>query len=559
MRALSLVMCLPSGEGGVAILFGEIVFHRFRGVVQQVATQGADLGVGQHLLVHHVVGPASQTSVEQAQAPVRIAFAMAQVAAEKAVASREAVGAPIRCIHRLQDRQTQFRTDAFVGINAQHPVVPRLRNSELFLRAETAPVGMDHSGSATLREFHAAVVATRVDDHDLIAKIEAGETGGQLCGCVAGNQNRRERWPGSRHESSIIRSVQAYHSIRKAPEPAAVKAKPIAPPRAVLLVKTSSLGDVVHNLALVSDLRSMFPEVLIDWVVEEALVGIPRLHPAVRRVIPVGLRRWRKALLSGETWREIAAFRRDLQTEAYDVVLDTQGLIKSGLVVRQARLAARGRRCGYGAEAAREPLAARFYDAGFAIPKNLHAVERNRWLGAAVFGYVADMQLDYGLGAATERQPESLGWLPVAPYVVLLTATSRDDKLWPEEAWLTLASAFAASGLTCVLPAGTALERQRATRLGQGMSCAVVAPEIGVGELATLCRGARLVVGLDTGLTHLAVALGRPTLALFSGSDPQLTGVFAGENASAQARNLGASGSPPTAAEAIAVSMELLA
>jgi len=322
-------------------------------------------------------------------------------------------------------------------------------------------------------------------------------------------------------------------------------------------VKTSSLGDVVHNLPLVSDLRSIFPEVIIDWVVEEAFGAIPRLHPAVRRVIPVGLRRWRKSLLTAQSWREMAAFRRGLQAEAYDVVLDTQGLIKSGFIARQARLAARGRRCGYGAEAAREGLAARFYDAGFAIPKNLHAVERNRWLAAAALGYVADMPLDYGIAGQTAGTA-SLGWLPELAYVVLLTATSSNAKLWPEQDWRKVAASLAQRGLTCILPAGTDAERQRATRLAQGMSLARVAPPLGIAEIASLCAGARLVIGLDTGLTHLAVALERPTVALFTATDPQLTGAYAGESAPSRVRNLGKPGAPPTADEASTATLELL-
>jgi len=335
-----------------------------------------------------------------------------------------------------------------------------------------------------------------------------------------------------------------------------VAEKPLAP-RSILLVKTSSLGDVVHNLPVVSDLRAVFPDAAIDWVVEEALSPIPRMHPAVRRVIPLGLRRWRQSLLSAQSWREMAAFRHTLQDEAYDVVLDTQGLIKSGVVARQARLATRGRRCGYGAEAAREGLAARFYDARFVIPKNLHAVERNRWLAAAALGYVTDLPPDYGIAgrAAGNNAPD---WLPDPAYVVLLTATSSDDKLWPERDWRALAASLAQRGLTCILPAGTPAERQRADHLAQGMARVRVAPPLGIAEIAGLCAGARLVIGLDTGLTHLAVALERPTLALFSATDPQLTGAYAGESVPTRICNLGVRGAPPTAAEASAAALELL-
>ena len=301
----------------------------------------------------------------------------------------------------------------------------------------------------------------------------------------------------------------------------------------ILLIKTSSLGDVVHNLPVASDIRARFPEMRIDWVVEEAFVDIVRLHPAVARVIPVALRRWRRALLSGRTWGEMGAFRRALQDRAYDLVLDTQGLLKSAVIARLAR----GRRCGYAAEAAREPLAARFYDACFAIPKNLHAVERNRWLAAAALDYAPDLPLDYGVRAAALQA----GWLPPAPYAVLLSATSRADKLWPEDDWLALGAALAARGLACVLPGGSEPERQRAARLAAGIPGACAAPPLHIPGLAGLLAGAAAVIGVDTGLTHLAVALGRPTVALFCGSDPELTGVHGG----AQTRNLGSRGQPP--------------
>ncbi|MEW5890219.1 MAG: lipopolysaccharide heptosyltransferase I [Pseudomonadota bacterium] len=309
----------------------------------------------------------------------------------------------------------------------------------------------------------------------------------------------------------------------------------------ILLIKTSSLGDVVHNLPVASDIRTRFPEARIDWVVEEAFVGIARLHPAVDRVIPVALRRWRQALLAGQTRGEMGAFRRALQARAYDLVLDTQGLLKSALIARLAR----GRRCGYCAEAAREPLAARFYDACFAIPRNLHAVERNRWLAAAALDYAPDLPLDYGVRA----QALQAGWLPPAPYAVLLSATSRADKLWPEGDWLALGAALAARGLTCVLPAGSPPERQRAARLATDIPGAVAAPPLDIPGLAGLLAGAAAVIGVDTGLTHLAVALGRPTVALFCASDPELTGVYGG----AQARNLGRHGQPPRPEEVMDV------
>lgn len=319
----------------------------------------------------------------------------------------------------------------------------------------------------------------------------------------------------------------------------------------ILLVKTTSLGDVIHNLPVASDIRRAFPEVEIDWVVEESFAEIPRLHPAVARVIPVAVRRWRKSPLSAATWREISAYRRTARRPAsadfYDAVLDTQGLVKSALLARQSR----GKKFGYAATAAREPLAARFYDHSFNIPKNLHAVLRNRQLAAVALGYALDdLPLDYGIAAP----PLSATWLPTDRYAVLLTATSRADKEWPEENWLALGATLNAAGLSCVLPGGSADERVRAQRLATGMVEAVAAPAMNLTALAGLLAGAQIVIGVDTGLVHLAAALQRPTLALYSASDPLLTGVLGG----ADCVNLGSRGAPPTAAEVVAAALQLL-
>jgi hypothetical protein len=208
----------------------------------------------------------------------------------------------------------------------------------------------------------------------------------------------------------------------------------------ILLVKTSSLGDVIHNLPVVSDLRLSFPEARIDWCVEEAFADIPRLHAAVDQVIPVAVRRWRGNLGRLSTWREIGDFRRRIGGTDYQLVLDTQGLLKSALIARQAN----GRHCGYAAEAAREPLAARFYDATFVIPRNVHAVQRNRWLAAAALDYPLELPLDYGISAPA---PET-AWLKEERLAILLTATSRDDKLWDEQHWCAVAMALREGGLT---------------------------------------------------------------------------------------------------------------
>jgi len=190
----------------------------------------------------------------------------------------------------------------------------------------------------------------------------------------------------------------------------------------ILLIKTSSLGDVVHNLPVVSDLRRAFPDAHVEWVVERAFADIPRRHPGVARVIEVEIRRWRSAFWRGEVRRAAHDVLNILKREPYDAVVDTQGLLKS------AWLAWRARGPAYGLDwaSAREPLAF-FYDRTFAIPWTLHAVERNRQLAARALGYAPDGVPDFGI-TATPAAGE-------APYAVLLHATSAAAKLWPESHW----------------------------------------------------------------------------------------------------------------------------
>ena len=314
----------------------------------------------------------------------------------------------------------------------------------------------------------------------------------------------------------------------------------------ILLVKTSSLGDVIHNLPVVSDLRRSFPDAQIDWCVEASFADIPRLHPAVHEIIPVAVRHWRKQLTRLATWREIGALRERLGSAPYDVILDTQGLLKSALIARQAH----GKHCGYAAEAAREPLAARFYDNTFVIPRNVHAVERNRWLAAAAFDYPVDLPLDYGIAPADAELP----WLAAGRYAVLLTATSRDDKLWDEANWIDLGRALINRGLTPVFPSGSALERRRVERLAAAVDGAIFAPPLSLRELSALIGRAALAIGVDTGLAHLAAALRVPTIALYLSTDPALTGVYG----TGFIRNLGQPGRPPLADEVLAVAEQAL-
>ena len=308
----------------------------------------------------------------------------------------------------------------------------------------------------------------------------------------------------------------------------------------ILLVKTSSLGDVVHNLPMVSDIRALFPEAEIDWVVEESFAAIPALHPGVNAVLPVALRRWRKALFARNTFEEIRACIHRLREKTYDIVLDSQGLLKSALIARLAY----GSRAGLDRKSAREPLAALLYDYTVAIAKNRHAVERNRLLAGKVLGYVPETPVDYGITAPDAALP----WLPEVPYAVFLHATSRDDKLWPEARWEELGAHFSAQGVRCVLPWGNDAEQARSLRLAERIAHSVVPPRLTLNDAAALLARARVVTGVDTGLAHLAAALNVPTVALYCATEPGLTGVH---TSNARAINLGGVGNPPPVAEVI--------
>ncbi len=304
----------------------------------------------------------------------------------------------------------------------------------------------------------------------------------------------------------------------------------------ILFIKTSSLGDVVHNCPALSDIARCVPGAVIDWVVEESFAEVAALHLHVRRVIPVAIRRWRGALTSTATWSEFAAFRTALRSERYDAVIDSQGLLKSALLAAQAL----GRKHGFDRANAREPFAAHFYDVAHAVPSSLHAVDRNRQLAAAALGYRVEGPCDYAL-RVTGEPPTQMRKPAFSRYALLFTMTSRDDKHWPEEHWRSLGSALESRGIHCLLPWGTQEERRRCARIATAIAGAVVPRRMTLVEIARLARAAHCVVGVDTGLAHLAAALDVAVVGLYCGSDPALTGL----HGSGRLWNLGNAGQAP--------------
>lgn len=288
----------------------------------------------------------------------------------------------------------------------------------------------------------------------------------------------------------------------------------------VLIVKTSSMGDVLHTLPALTDAMQAFPGIRFDWVVEESFAQIPSWHEAVERVIPVAIRRWRKAWFSAPIKAERKAFRETLQAVKYDAVIDAQGLVKSAALVTRL---AHGIKHGMDWQTAREPLASLFYNRRHHIAKQQHAVERTRELFAKSLSYAKPQtQGDYAIARHFLTQTAA----DTEPYVVFLHATTRDDKHWPEAHWRELIGLLKESGLKVKLPWGAPHEEARAKRLAEGFNYVEVLPRLSLEAIAHLLAGANYVVSVDTGLSHLTAALDRPNITLYGPTDPGLIGGY---------------------------------
>lgn len=286
----------------------------------------------------------------------------------------------------------------------------------------------------------------------------------------------------------------------------------------VLLVKTSSLGDVIHTLPALTDAARAIPGIQFDWVVEEGFAEIPAWHPAVAQVIPVAIRRWRKNIVQTIRSGEWKRFKARLRETRYDLVIDAQGLFKSAWLTRYAKAPV----AGLDRESAREPVAARFYDQAHAVAWGQHAVERVRQLFAKALDYPLPATTgDYGLNRA--QLADAPGG---APYLLFLHGTTWDTKHWPEAYWRDLAERVCEHGWNLRLPWGNPNEKARAERIAEGLENAAVLPRLSLAGMAKVLAGARACVAVDTGLGHLAAALDVPTLSLYGPTNPGFTGAY---------------------------------
>lgn len=279
----------------------------------------------------------------------------------------------------------------------------------------------------------------------------------------------------------------------------------------VLIVKLSSLGDVVHALPALHDLHAARPGVTVDWVVEPAFAPLLHRVPGVAQVIECSLRRWRKAWWTQPVRAEWRAFRQRLQARSYEAIIDLQGLTKSALVARLAR----GTRYGLGHRtdgSSWERPARWLVDHPIDVPRHSHAVDRSRALVAQVVGVPACSPVCFGLEPAHTEAPAG-----AAPLMVFVHGTSRDDKLWPEADWIGLGQRLAGNGWRIAMPHAGPVERARADRIATavGDACSVW-PAMRLDELVDTMAGAQAVIGVDSGLSHIAVALGLPHLQLYN-------------------------------------------
>jgi heptosyltransferase-1 len=337
----------------------------------------------------------------------------------------------------------------------------------------------------------------------------------------------------------------------------------------ILLVKLSSLGDVLHNLPIVWDLRARLPHAQIDWVIEEGYVHLlepllsQKSFSGIDRIIPFGLRRWKKNLFKLSTWQQFFAFKKELQATSYDVIIETQGLLKSAIVCSLANkvpnamiagLANRTEFSGY------EPIARSFYNQSVQVPTQCHAVDRSRWVMSSALDwllvdrtiapqfypkiYVDSLYVNSGVVLKELK----------SPYVLCFHSTAREAKRWPNEGWIALGKELAARGYQVVLPWGSLSEQAVSNEIAAHIPNALVPRGFSIEEAFSVIAGAALTVGVDTGLTHLAAVLGKPTVEIYCDSPRWKTEGYWSTNI----RNVGDIQAPPQVAEVIEASLSLL-
>ncbi len=286
----------------------------------------------------------------------------------------------------------------------------------------------------------------------------------------------------------------------------------------ILIIKTSSLGDIIHCLPVINDIKYFVPESSIDWLVEESFADIPRLHPNINSIITISLRSWKKNLRKKITWVGLYNSIKAIRQNHYDIVIDFQGLLKSAFFT----LFTHGDIHGFHKNSIREGVASYFYKHTHTVSKHIHAVVRNRELASKCFEYdLLDQPASFGLEIHNIKN-----FNLSERYVVLIHGSSKKTKQWPIDYWQKIIQFFNTLGLRVLLPWGSLEEYEAAKILRKTSTNSLVLPKMNISDLANIISGAKCVIGVDSGLTHLANAICIPTIGLYMNSNPYLNGVY---------------------------------
>ena len=286
----------------------------------------------------------------------------------------------------------------------------------------------------------------------------------------------------------------------------------------VLVIKTSSMGDVLHTLPALTDAGNHFPDIKFDWIVEDAFAEIPNWHPLINKTISIKMRQWKKHPVDVAKSGKVKSFLSRLRSKQYDHIIDAQGLLKSAFF----SFICKGKTHGLDFHSARESLASIFYDDKHTIDPGQHAIIRTRTLFANALGYtLPNTDPDANIQAQKFSVPDIT---LKQKYVVLLTNTTWATKHWPEAYWVDLTQHLASLGYHLYLPWNTRLEKQRVERISQHAENATVLPHCTLSQLGSIMLDAEAVIGVDTGLGHLAAALNIPSISLYGPTDPKQVG-----------------------------------
>jgi len=283
--------------------------------------------------------------------------------------------------------------------------------------------------------------------------------------------------------------------------------------RKILIVKPSSLGDVVHSLPFLDVLRQRFPDAEIHWVIAKGLEGLVEGHSMIDRVIVINKDLWKRISKAGQTIGEIRALFRGLRNEKYDLVADLQGLLRSGVITYATKAPVR-----IGFASAREGSSL-FYTKKVAADRNMHAVDRYLRIAAELGCNIEKVSFPFAdTGAA-----DAVSGLP-DEYAVIVPGARWKTKIWPAEYFAEVASILSISSV--VIGSRADMHTGEEIVRGSGGRAVSLAGQTTLGQLTDIIRKSRIVITNDSGPMHIAAALNIPVVAIFGPTSAARTGPY---------------------------------